>query len=62
MTTVDKKGLKIGEDYLLFISYDYSPSGFDIANYSHGGYFTTQGNETEFKIEDVKVYYLPYVD
>lgn len=58
------KQLNIGEDYLVFINYDYSPSGFDVCKYHGGGNFETQGNGQNVSFDDdgVEVYELPIPD
>jgi hypothetical protein len=65
MNKVKKQSeLKDGEHYVVFVGYDYSPSGFDVATYnSKDGTFTTQANDQDFAYYELKfIYTLPPIE
>ena len=51
--------LEIDENYLLFVGYNYSASGFMIGNYNLSGYFEIQNNRLPKEFKDVIVFTLP---
>ncbi len=53
------KRLENGEDYLVFLGYDYSPSGFDVCKFRSDS-FETQANGANISLHDgMDVFELP---
>lgn len=50
----------IDESYLIFVGYDYSPSGYDIGCFNLSGCFELQGNGSHLDNNDsIVIYELP---
>jgi hypothetical protein len=57
------KELQIDESYVVFVGYDYSPSGFDIGTFNLAGEFELQGNWDRIGAYECKyIYSLPPIE
>jgi hypothetical protein len=55
-----EKNLHANTYYIVFVGYDYSRSGFDIAEYNGDAFELSNGDEKKF--DDVQVYELPIAE
>lgn len=55
--------LQIDESYVVFVGFDYSPSGFDIGTFNLSGEFELQGNGDSIGAYKCKaIYSLPPIE
>lgn len=56
---IEAKDLKVDDNYLVFVGYDHSPSGFDIGCFNLAGKLEMQCIGMDFDASQFKVYQLP---
>lgn len=61
---IKKHQMRPGESYLIYTGYQWSPSGYDIAEYISNGELISQSNGGDIneKCKIIKVYKLPEND
>jgi hypothetical protein len=63
MGEIKREKLKLDECYLVFMGYDWSPSGYDIGNYELSGILRSQSNGDDLlgqkNSSGLKIYELP---